>query len=112
MATAVEAPAVAMTGDGAFVVAFTQVGRDGAGKGVFARRFDPQTNPVGLGFQVNETAMNDQTAPAVACDAAGNFVVAWQSANQDGSSWGIYARRFASTGQSLGGEFPVNHFSA
>ena len=48
------------------------------------------------------------TEKAVAIDANGNYVVTWQSQNQDGSGWGVYAQRFDVNGNKLGGEFRVN----
>ena len=41
-------------------------------------------------------------------NAAGDFVVAWQSYPQDGSFYGIFGRRFSAAGTALGPEFPVN----
>ena len=73
-----------------------------------------QTNPGEPGtrlageFQVNtETAVN-QRNPAIARDADGDFVVAWQSYGQDGSGDGIYAQRYNADGSAAGGEFLVN----
>ena len=40
---------------------------------------------------MNTTVAGDQDRPSVASDAAGNFVVAWASAGQDGSGFGIVA---------------------
>lgn len=52
-------------------------------------------------FQVNTYVAEDQMEPAVALLPDGGFVVAWQSGRsplavspQDGSGWGVYARRF------------------
>jgi hypothetical protein len=44
-------------------------------------------------------------------NSAGDFVVAWSSHGQDGSSYGIIARRFNSTGTALGGELQVNSYA-
>ena len=41
-------------------------------------------------------------------DDSGDFVVAWQSKDQDGDKWGIYAQRFNASGAPQGGEFRVN----
>ena len=41
-------------------------------------------------------------------DADGDFVVAWESYDQDGSSDGVFARRFSSAGTPLASEFRVN----
>ena len=44
-------------------------------------------------------------------DADGDFVVAWESHDQDGSSYGIYAQRYNAAGVAQGGEFRVNTFT-
>jgi hypothetical protein len=41
-------------------------------------------------------------------DSAGNFVVVWESNLQDGSGTGVYAQRYDSAGNALGGEFLIN----
>jgi hypothetical protein len=68
-------------------------------------------NPLGPEFRVNTYTTNAQYRPALASDSAGNFVVVWQSAIQDGSSWGVFGQRFASTGTPLGPEFRVNTYT-
>ena len=47
----------------------------------------------------------------MASDAAGNFVVVWESYGQDGSSYGVFGQRYASTGAPLGPEFRVNTYT-
>ncbi|MBC5783734.1 SBBP repeat-containing protein [Ramlibacter sp. USB13] len=98
--------AVAVDAAGNFVVVW-QSG-DGSGTGVFAQRFNAAGVAQGAAFQVNATAGSDQAHAVVAMDAAGNFVVAWESENQDGASWGVFARRYDAAGNALGGEFQVN----
>ena len=45
-------------------------------------------------------------------DDAGNFVIAWQSFGQDAfGGYGVYARRYSSTGAALSNEFQVNDFT-
>jgi hypothetical protein len=44
----------------------------------------------------------------VAASASGDFLVAWQSFGQDGSSHGVFARRFTSAGTPQNSEFQVN----
>jgi len=60
-------------------------------------------------FQVNTYTTSWQVEPAVASDAAGNFVVVWIS--QDGSGGGVFGQRYASTGSALGTEFQVNTYT-
>ena len=38
----------------------------------------------------------------------GSVVITWSSYGQDGSDWGIYARRYDASGAPLGAEFLVN----
>ena len=83
-------------------------GLDGDGQGIFARRYDPQGNPLGEAFQVNTYSDGDQTDPVITADAGGHVVLAWTSLGQDGDLGGIFARRFDIQGNSLGGEIQVN----
>ncbi|MCK5198545.1 MAG: hypothetical protein KAR21_09350, partial [Spirochaetales bacterium] len=65
------------------------------------------TIPNGTEFQVNTHVYSNQYQGAVAA-IAGGFITAWASESQDGSSYGIYAQIFDSTGTPVGGEFQVN----
>ena len=47
----------------------------------------------------------------MANDSSGNFVVVWRSNGQDGSFYGIFGQRYASSGTPLGPEFPVNTYT-
>jgi hypothetical protein len=105
-------PSVAVLGSGGFVVVWMSYGgADGSDTGVFARRF----NAAGLAqageFLVNSYTTGFQQLPKVAGTAAGSFVVSWSSQEQDGSSAGIFARRFTSAGTALGVEFQVNTYT-
>jgi len=96
---------------GGFVVAWHSLGQDGSSDGVFARRFDSSGSPLGAEFQVNQYTTSTQARPTISHDAAGGFVVAWQSGGQDGDSFGVFGRRFDSSGSPLGMEFQVNQYT-
>jgi hypothetical protein len=85
---------------------------DGGGWGVFAQRYDAAGEKVGGEFLVNTTTGSDQLEPSVAAITGGaldgGFVVVWQSLNQDGSGWGVYAQRYDAGGAKVGGETLVN----
>lgn len=66
----------------------------------------------GAEFQVNTHTSNDQKNAAIAMDAAGNFIVVWSSYLQDGSSNGVFARRFDPNCGQLGEEFQINTTSS
>ncbi len=104
-------PAVAMAPDGRFVVTWSSFGQDGSSRGVYAQLYAADGTPNGDEFLVNTTTFNAQGIPAVSMDHDGDFVVVWQSANQDGSGYGIYAQRYDADGVAQGGEFLVNSFT-
>src|SRR5262245_28899231 len=67
--------------------------------------------PLGSEFQVNTYSTNAQRYPSLAVDAEGDFVVVWESYTEDGSGFGIFARRFSSAGGPQASEFQVNLFT-
>jgi hypothetical protein len=105
--------AVAADASGRFVVAWSAWPQDGSEAGIVARRFDDAGMALdAVEFQVNAYTTSHQIRPALALDASGNFVVVWDSMGQDGSGWGLFARRFDAGGTPLGGEFAVNEFTS
>jgi phosphoheptose isomerase len=106
-------PSVAVDPSGGFVTVWQSDQQDGSDRGVFGRRFTPVGDPAGPDFDVNSYTTDRQLFPEVIGDADGNFVVVWQSLGQDGSSDGVFARRYRASGRPAGGEFQVNsHTSA
>ena len=89
-----KSPTVALDAAGDFVVAWNNFSQDGSGDGVFAQRFAGTGAPLGPEFRVNTWTPQNQTAPVVAADAVGDFVVVWSSLNQDGPGDNVYAQRF------------------
>lgn len=103
---------VAASSSGAFVVTWLDDTQDGSGQGVYAQRYQADGTPAGGEFRVNTTTAGDQSGARVSMDAAGNFVVAWQSQGEDGSGQGVYARRYAADGTPLAAAFLVNTTTA
>jgi hypothetical protein len=64
--------------------------------------------PVGPEFRVNSHTTGTQARPAVAVGPGGDFVVVWESREQDGSAYGVFAQRFDAAGVPAGGEFRIN----
>jgi hypothetical protein len=100
--------AVASDAAGNFVAVWVSDTQDGSNSGVFGQRFASAGAPLGPEFRVNTFTTGNQFRAAVAADNAGNFLVTWDSALQDGSSTGVFAQRFSSSGVPLGPEFRVN----
>ena len=108
------APAVAMTADGRFLVAWQANGP--GGWIVLARAFQAGGMPAGGELTVNVTAAGARHSPAVAylpasAAAAERFEVVWQAEGQDGSgsgASGIVGRAFDGAGNAQSGEMAIN----
>ncbi len=103
-------PSVAMDANGNFVVVWGGAGPSDSA-GIHAQRYDAAGTPQGGEFRVNTYTTGSQGRLSVAMDADGDFVVAWQSQDQDGSFDGIYAQRYDATGSPQGSEFRVNTYT-
>ncbi|MFO1019515.1 MAG: VCBS repeat-containing protein [Planctomycetales bacterium] len=100
---------VARNSSGATVV--TWASTEGGDYDVYAQRFNAWGAKLGITFRVNATAAGDQYNPSVAIDEEGNFVIAWQSSQLDGSG-DIYFRRFNAFGGSVPTDILVNSNTA
>jgi hypothetical protein len=100
-------PSVATDATGDFVVVWHNQGPYG-GDDVYGRRFDRTGVPQGPTFRVNSFIAGYQQDPSLASDASGNFVVAWNSRDQDGNYDGIFGQRYDSAGVAQGDEFQIN----
>jgi len=102
------APAIASDGAGNFLLAWQSKDQVTGDNNIHARWYDATSGTFGSAFMVNTTTVGDQAAPSVAMDHDGNAVVAWQSAEQDGSGFGIVAKQFTKF-STVASEFLVNH---
>ncbi len=88
------APSVVTDVDGDTVITWESNNQDAAGGyGVYFQRYDTAGLAVGVETLVNVTTSNDQRAPAVAADADGDYLIAWQG-NNTGTDTEVYARRY------------------
>ena len=94
----------------------TRRARESSSHVAIIEMLEPRTflsaTPVGAEVRVNTNTSADQSAPVVATDNLGNYVVTWVSYGQDGSGSGIYAQRYSSAGVAQGSEFRVNTFTS
>jgi hypothetical protein len=104
---------VALDPSGNFTVAWRSVGQDLDASGVFGQRYTALGQLMGLEFAVNTYTTQYQNRPDVARAANGDFVMVWQSNDQeaDGSGYGIFGRRFNAAGTPLGSEFRINSYT-
>src|SRR5262245_24454656 len=99
-------PDVATNASGEAVVVWAQL--DGAGYGIWARRYDAAGTPLGSALPVNTATAGSQYPPAVGIDATGSFVIVWRSYVPTPADDSVQARRFDAAGAPLGPEFRVN----
>jgi hypothetical protein len=110
----VDPGAVAASAAGPFVVVWSEA--DAGGDRVAGRSYDSAGSPLAGPFVVNTYTPLSQAGPDVALDESGGFVVTWQSGGwgpqgQDGSSWGVFGRRFQLPGNPASREFQVNTYT-
>lgn len=93
---------IGLANDGSFTVAWERLPTAQNNSEVFWRSFGANGAPVtAFHQQANTYATSFQDDPALAVNADGSFVVAWESQDQDGSGDGVYAQRFAGRPASL-----------
>ena len=93
---------VARDGDGDFVVTWSA--QDAPGDwNVWFRRFDAMGNALSDAAIANTEREGIQRFSTVAMDTDGDFVITWQSQDQDESGYGVYAQRYTRAGELLGG---------
>ena len=80
-------PAIASDADGDFVVVWQSNGSSGgdtSSLSVQGQRYSAAGVPQGTQFQANSYTTSSQRVPAIASDADGDFVVAWESSGSSG----------------------------
>ncbi len=101
-------PRVSTNMAGRTVIVWNSDGQDGSGRAILGRLYTDSGVPVTAELQINTFTPLNQGIPDAAIDAAGAFVVVWQSYGQDGSGNGVFAQRYDPQGNRVGPEFQVN----
>jgi hypothetical protein len=84
-------PQAAMGDANEFVIVWEHDTGDPNATEIAARYFDSNGVPVSDQFQLNTYTLDAQRYPDVAMAGDGSFLAAWESYNQDGSGYGIFA---------------------
>ena len=101
-------PSTTALNDGGFVITWHTYYNNGNSGGLYAQRFNSDSTTNGDEFQVNTYTTSYQKYPNITTLNDGGFIITWESNDQDGSDYGIYAQRFNSSGDTVGDEFKVN----
>jgi hypothetical protein len=95
--------------DGSFVICWIDYRNDSNDPDVYAQKFDNMGNPKGNNFRVNDDGSSIiQSFPAMDGANDGFFVVCWEDQRYGSQVDQIYAQRFNTSGDSIGGNFLVN----
>jgi len=98
-------PAIAVDGSGNFVVVWKDY-RNGTSD-IYVQRYTSSGVKQGANFRVNDDSSSRKDDPAIAVDAAGNFMVVWMDYRNGDPD--IYAQRYNSSGEAQGANFQVNN---
>jgi len=100
-------PSVAMDVDGGFAICWGDERNGWDNPDIYAQRYNSSGETLETNFKVNnDVGTNGQGYPSMAMDTDGNFVICWQDERNGNSD--IYAQRYSSSGDTLGGNFRVN----
>ena len=99
--------------DGSYVVVWEDTGLDGDTIGIAGARFGPDGAKLGTkaDFVVNQTTANAQKSPAIAVNALGGFVVAWDSFTDLTDLEDVAVRVYGADGVATTDEILVNEFA-
>ena len=100
-------PEIDVGANGDFVVVWEN--RASALSRVKAQRFAPDGSPRGDEFRVGTKPQADESAPSIAVDGDGDFVVAWNSHTASTGTL-VLGQRFASDGSLAGSQFQVDAY--
>ncbi|MBN2244345.1 MAG: hypothetical protein JW755_00720 [Candidatus Aminicenantes bacterium] len=87
-------PHVGIDRRGNSIIVWESFEQDSSNAGVYARRFNKDGINISNEFRVNEYTQGNQGSPRTAMSYAGNFVVVWECYEQDGDSYGVFARHY------------------
>jgi cyclophilin family peptidyl-prolyl cis-trans isomerase len=104
--------ALVIDSSGHMIAAWSSLKQDGSDWGIYGQRFGTNGARVGGEFAWNVTKTNSQSNVTLAAGPDGEVVAAWQSRAQDGSGWGVYARKLAADGTTFGNEVRLNDTTA
>ncbi len=99
-----------MDASGNFAVAWDGAGLAGIFPSIYVQRYDSLgVAQGGVITAATGTVLQARSNASIAMEPSGDFVVAWESSNQDALfTSGVYARLYAADGTSLTSEFAVN----
>jgi hypothetical protein len=97
---------------GGWVVTWASFGHAADSSGIYAQVYQANGAKLGGEIHVNTFTSGNQHHPDITTLKNGDFVITWESQDEDGSGYGIYQQRFNADGSFDGGEKRVNKTTA
>ena len=94
--------------NGMWVVTWASYGHASDASGIYAQIYQANGNKFGIEIHVNTYTSGNQYNPEITTLENGDFIVTWESQDQDGSGYGIYQQRYDADGAVDGSEKRVN----
>ena len=93
-----------------YLVTWQSNAEDGSGFGIYGQMLDSAGNFINDEFRLNTYTTSHQMNPAVASNGE-DFIIVWESGNQDGNDFGVYAQIIDSLGNFVDDELRLNSYS-
>lgn len=103
-------PSITALPNANFVITWDSFGQDGFGVGVYGQIYSSMGMRIGDEFQVNTYINYNQHNSAITTLSNGNFVVVWESEDQDNSGSEIYGQMYTNAGSKIGAEVRINNY--
>ncbi len=99
-------PAIAVAKGGRVAIAFDAP--DASHLGVYVQLFDASFQPQGGEVRVNSSLNGDQRRPAIAVNAAGQYLVAWHGQYLSPQQFRVYGQVVGQAGNLIGGQMALS----
>ena len=107
-------PSISSISTSNFMIVWSSSNQDIIGSndwGIYGQSFTSSSEKIGNEFRVNTYIISDQINPSITSLVNDNYIVTWESNNQDGNGYGIYGQILDITGNKIGNEFKVNAYA-
>ncbi len=102
-------PDIVELSNGDYIITWHGNGEESKSSEIFAQRYDSDGNPLGSTMQINTPDDIADYTPVITALDDGGYMVSWQGYTNDTSyNTNIYAQRFDSSDNPVGGEIVVN----
>ncbi len=102
-------PLLAFDGNN-YLVTWNSYGQDGNYDGIYGQLISKAGAKTGSEFRINTYTTSSQSIPSITF-GGNNYLVTWQSNEQDSNGQGIYGQLISASGNKVGSEFRINTYT-